>query len=165
MKRICAALLCLLFLTACGAGSQEETKDRRYEVLDGTGAVLYTIEDGELVDTLDSLLSEPLEDMEHSASTGDVEPLYTYVYCQEKTLLAGEDPDKERDYEELMRVLVPAEGETVVIQVLPDVEGLDELEGLDWLTDAVGLRDLLTSAVTVSPETAESLRSPARFVS
>lgn len=57
-----------------------------------------------------------------------------------------------------MRVLVPAEGETVVIQALPGVEAPD------WLTEAVDLEDLLTSTAEVSPETAEALRSPERFV-
>lgn len=162
MKRLCAALLCLaaLLLTACGGEEEQAEKDHYYEVLDSAGAVLYTVRDGELADTLDGLLGEPLEDTERAETAGGVEPLYTYVYCQEKTFLAGEDPDQERDYEELMHVLVPAEGETVVIQALPGVEGLD---GLDWLTVAVDLGDLLASAVTVSPETAEALRAPGRF--
>lgn len=160
MKRICAALLCLtaLLLTACGGENEQAEKDHYYEVLDSAGTVLYTVEDGGLADILDGLLGEPLENMEDSGDAEDVTPLYTYVYCQERTLLAGEDPDKERDHGELMRVLVPAEGETVVIQALPGVEAPD------WLTEAVDLEDLLTSTAEVSPETAEALRSPERFV-
>lgn len=159
MKRICAALLCLtaLLLTACGGENGQAEKDRYYEVLDSAGTVLYTVEDGGLADVLDGLLGEPLENMENSGAAEDVTPLYTYVYCQERTLLAGEDPDKERDHGELMRVLVPAEGETVVIQALPGAKAPD------WLAEAVDLEDLLTSTAEVSPETAEALRSPERF--
>lgn len=159
MKRICAALLCLaaLFLAACGGEEEKAGKEHCYEALDSTGTVLYTVKDGGMIDVLDDLLGGFLEDMEPSGAAGDVVPLYTYVYCQEKALLAGEGPDKERDYEELMYVLVPAEGETLAIQVLPGVEALD------WLAGAVGLESLTASVVTVSPETAETLRDPGQF--
>lgn len=161
MKRVFALLLCgaALLLTACGAREEAE-KDYYYEVLDSTGAALYTVKDGTLADTLDGLLGTSAEDMAASEAAEDIEPLYTYAYWQEETLLAGEDPDRERDYEELMRILVPAEGETVVIQVLP---GVEDLEGLNWLAETVDFDDLLTSVVTVSPETAETLRDPVRF--
>lgn len=164
MKRIFALLLCgaALFLTACGAEEQEVEKNHYYEISDSSGTVLYTVTDGELLDTLDDLLGTPVEDMEHPGDTGAAEVLYTYAYWQEKTLLAGEDPDGEREYEELMRIQVPAEGETLVIQVFPDA---DALEGLSWLTrETVDIEELLTSAVTVSPETAEALRAPEQFV-
>lgn len=161
MKRIFALLLCgVMLLTACGGERQETEKDHYYQVLDSAGAVLCTVTDGPLFDTLDDLLGTPLEDVEQDENTGDIEPLYTYVYCQEKTLLAGEDPDGERDYEELMQILVPAEGETVEIGVVPNADSLGELS---WLTEAVDIEELLRSVVTVSPEMAESLRDPARF--
>lgn len=162
MKRICTVLLCLaaLFLTACGAREEPE-KDHYYEILDSTGTVLHTVEDDKLTDTLGGLLGTPMEDMEQSGDAGDVEPLYTYAYWQEKTLLAGQDPDAERDYEELMHILVPAEGETLTIQVFPNA---NDLEGLNWLiTETVDLEELLTSKVTVSLETAAALRAPEQF--
>lgn len=162
MKRIFALLLCgVMLLTACGGERQETEKDHYYQVLDSAGAVLCTVTDGPLFDTLDDLLGTSLEDVEQDENAGDIEPLYTYVYCQEKTLLAGEDPDGERDYEELMQILVPAEGETVEIGVVPNADSLGELS---WLTEAVDIEELLRSVVTVSPEMAESLRDPARFV-
>lgn len=161
MKRIFALLLCgVMLLTACGGERQETEKDHYYQVLDSAGAVLCTVTDGPLFDTLDDLLGTSLEDLEQDENAGDIEPLYTYVYCQEKTLLAGEDPDGERDYEELMQILVPAEGETVEIGVVPNADSLGELS---WLTEAVDIEELLRSVVTVSPEMAESLRDPARF--
>lgn len=162
MRRTFALLLCgvMLLLTACGGERQAAEKNHRYEVLDSTGAVLCTVTDGPLFDTLDDLLGTPAEDMEQDETAGDMEPLYTYVYCQEKTLLAGEDPDGERDYAELIQILVPAEGTTIAVQVLPDMDALDAADGLDWLTEAVDLEALLTSAVTVPPETMETLRSP-----
>lgn len=162
MKRLFALLLCgaALLLTACGAGKEAE-KDHYYEVLDSAGAVLYTVKDGELAETLDGLLGTSSEDMDAAGDAGDVEPLYTYAYWQEMTLLAGEDPEAEREYQELIRVLVPAEGEELVIQVFPDTAAL---EGLNQLTrDTVDIASLLSSVVTVSPETAEMLRDPGRY--
>nr|WP_325297863.1 hypothetical protein [uncultured Dysosmobacter sp.] len=162
MKRLFALLLCgaALLLTACGAGKEAE-KDHYYEVLDSAGAVLYTVKDGELAETLDGLLGTSSEDMDAAGDAGDVEPLYTYAYWQERTLLAGEDPEAEREYQELIRVLVPAEGEELVIQVFPDTAAL---EGLNQLTrDTVDIASLLSSVVTVSPETAEMLRDPGRY--
>lgn len=162
MKRAFALLLCgvTLLLTACGGERQAVEKEHCYQVLDSTGAALCTVTDGPLFDTLDGLLGTPAEDMDQAEAAGDMEPLYTYVYCQEKTPLAGEDPDGERDYEELMQILVPAEGTAIAIQVLPDMDALDAVDGLGWLTEAVDLGALLTSAVTVPPETMEALRSP-----
>lgn len=162
MKRLFALLLCgaALLLTACGAGKEAE-KDHYYEVLDSAGAVLYTVKDGELAETLDGLLGTSSEDMDAAGDAGNVEPLYTYAYWQERTLLAGEDPEAEREYQELIRVLVPAEGEELVIQVFPDTAAL---EGLNQLTrDTVDIASLLSSVVTVSPETAEMLRDPGRY--
>lgn len=161
MKRVFVLLLCgVMLLTACGGERQETEKGHYYQILDSAGAVLCTVMDGPLFDTLDDLLGTPLEDVEQDENTGDIEPLYTYVYCQEKTLLAGENPDGERDYEELMQILVPAEGNTIAIQVLPGMDALDAVDSLGWLTEVVDLGDLLTSAVTVSSETAEALRTP-----
>lgn len=154
MKRMLAALLCLPLLTACGGETGSE-KEHYYEVLDSTGAALYTVTDGRLMETLDGLLGTPAEEMEPAE---DMEPLYTYVYWQEKTLLAGEDPEAEREYEELIHILVPAKGETLLVQVFP---GVDAQESLNQLTKGtVDIGELLTSAVTVSPETADLLRTP-----
>lgn len=164
MKRMLALLLCgaVLLLAACGAREEEAEKDHYYEISDHDGAVLYTVTDGEMLDLLDDLLGTPAEDMEHAGDTEDLEVMYTYSYWQEKTLLAGEDPETDREYEELMRIQVPAEGETLVIQVLPNA---DALEGLNWLTrETVDIGELLTSTMTVSPETAEALRAPESFI-
>ena len=161
--RLLLCALSLILLTGCGTKEAGEAveKDYYYEVLDSSGTALYTVGDGQLMDALDTLLGTPMEDTEPSGGAGDIEALYTYVYWQEKTLLAGEGPAQEREYEELLHTLVPAEGDTVVIQVLP---GLEDLEGASWLTDTVDLEELLTSQTAVSPEVLEVLRNPARFV-
>ncbi len=110
-----------------------------------------TVTDGEQVKVLDDLLSD--DDGWGVLTAEDPgEPAYSYIYCQQETLKAGQDP-ADRDYEELVRFTVSADADIVTMVILED---LPSLMGVD-------LEDVLTFTVDVPAETAEALRDPARF--
>lgn len=105
MKRhIIPCILSLtLLLTACGGEqaaadtAEEAVKDHYYQILDAAGKELYTVTDSGAVAEIDALINKAGgENADHGNAEGD--PLYTYVYWQETTLHAGEDPDAEREY-------------------------------------------------------------------
>ena len=160
-------LLCMLaltlLLTACGGGqnaddtAQEDGKDHYYQILDADGQELYTVTDDDAVAEIDALIGEAGgENAAQGGAEGD--PLYTYVYWQETTLHAGEDPEAERDYLEVFRTQVRSDSNAVTTEVLSDA-----LEGVgDWI-GVEGLDGLLTFTAEVSRETAGALRDPARF--
>jgi len=179
MKKIGVILLCLtaaLAMAACNVTSpsdgelqkewREDTEDilqdirdedsgkaHRYEVLDSQGKTLYTIDSEEGVEAVDEVLGEPLDGIRVSSEGGAA--LYTYVFWQERTLLAGEDPEAEREYEALLRCTVPAEGNVLSVEVtLPE-----EADPPEWLH----LDGLLSFGVELSEEAMEALRDPARF--
>ena len=110
MKRhIIPCILSLtLLLTACGGEqaaadtAEEAVKDHYYQILDAAGKELYTVTDSGAVAEIDALINKAGgENADHGNAEGD--PLYTYVYWQETTLHAGEDPDAEREYLEVFR--------------------------------------------------------------
>ena len=86
------------------------------------------------------------------------DPLYTYVYWQETTLHAGEDPDAEREYLEVFRTQVRSDSNAVTTEVLSDT-----LEGVGDAINIEGLGGLLTFSAEVSQETADALRDPGQF--
>ena len=157
------ALSLLLFaLTACGVPAADDPageaeKDHYYQILDAAGRELYTVTDDSAVAEIDALIGEAGgENAAHGGAEG--EPLYTYVYWQEATIHAGEDPEAEREYLEVFRAQVRSDSNEVTTEVLPDA-----MEALgDW-TGVEGLDGLLTFTAEVSPETADALRDPARF--
>lgn len=158
---LCALALTLL-LTACGGQDAEDTaeeakKDHYYQILDADGQELYTVTDDTAVSEIDALINEAGgENADHGSAEGA--PLYTYVYWQEATLHAGEDPDAEREYLEVFRTQVRSDSNEVTTEVLSDT-----LEGVgDWI-GVEGLDGLLTFTAEVSQETADALRDPARF--
>ena len=113
MKRhIIPCILSLtLLLTACGGEqaaadtAEEAVKDHYYQILDAAGKELYTVTDSGAVAEIDALINKAGgENADHGNAEGD--PLYTYVYWQETTLHAGEDPDAEREYLEVFRTQV-----------------------------------------------------------
>ncbi len=184
MRRNCIfALLLLLLLSGCGlhitspededfqAAWDEDWKDLQaqwdadkasrgekkhyYQVLDGDGALLYTVDRAEGVDALDDLLGNEDGDWDDRfvpEAGGEIACIY--CYCQEETLPAGEDPEEERPYEELVRFKVYREEDLVTLQILG---------GLEDLLPGTGLQDLFTFTITVPAETAEALRDPAQF--
>ena len=144
MKRhIIPCILSLtLLLTACGGEqaaadtAEEAVKDHYYQILDAAGKELYTVTDSGAVAEIDALINKAGgENADHGNAEGD--PLYTYVYWQETTLHAGEDPDAE---------------------VLSDT-----LEGVGSFVGVEGLGGLLTFTAEVPRETADALRDPAQF--
>ena len=172
----CLLALALL-LAGCGAGlpggteegaeSPEElldgldsdwgTKNHRWQILDDQGNELLTVSEEKAVAEIDGLFQE---DGWQSFSIGKEEeaetPLYTYVFWQEKTLLAGQDPKEEREYEEIIRFMIPAEGNTVTMLVLSGLENIKVPEYID-------LEDLLTFRSGAPEETLEALRDPWQF--
>ena len=72
----------------------------------------------------------------------------------QKTLLAGQDPSEEREYQELVRFAVSASEDAVTLYILED---LTVLPGVD-------LGGLLTFAIDIPAETAEALRNPSVFL-
>ena len=165
MKRhIIPCILALtLLLTACGGGqnaddtAQEDGKDHYYQILDADGQELYTVTDDAVVAEIDALINEAGgENADHGGAEGD--PLYTYVYWQETTLHAGEDPEAEREYMEVFRTQVRSDSNAVTTEVLSDT-----LEGVGDFVGVEGLDGLLTFTAEVSQETADALRDPAQF--
>ena len=158
---LCALALTLL-LTACGGQTADEPaaepeKDHYYQILDADGQELYTITDDTAVAEIDALINEAGgENADHGSAEGD--PLYTYVYWQETTLHAGEDPDAEREYLEVFRTQVRSDSNAVTTEVLSDT-----LEGMGDAINIEGLGGLLTFSAEVSQETADALRDPGQF--
>ena len=165
MKRhIIPCILSLtLLLTACGGEqaaadtAEEAVKDHYYQILDAAGKELYTVTDSGAVAEIDALINKAGgENADHGNAEGD--PLYTYVYWQETTLHAGEDPDAEREYLEVFRTQVRQGSNAVTTEVLSDT-----LEGVGSFVGVEGLGGLLTFTAEVPQETADALRDPAQF--
>lgn len=133
--------------------SNMDQKKHYWKVLDADGQELSTVTDAEMVKTLDDLLSdngnERLEE-----DPGD--PMYSYVFCQEKTLLAGQDPKEERGYEELVSFTVSASENVVTMRITGGLEDTFLLPGMN-------LGDILTFSISAPSETVEALRNPEQF--
>lgn len=188
-RRIRSALcaLSLIFLlTACGAGPLEkmlpedgdskdawdeawkeawsrmesaadgvqEGKRHYYQVLNEQEEELCAITDETQVEALDGLLGN-MGQMGQTELPEAEQVACVYVFQQEKTRLAGEAADLEREYEEIARFTVYQDQDLVTMQFLKGLEN----------TEAAGihLEDFLTFTISVSPETMEKLRDPARF--
>ena len=159
-----ALLLAALFLTGCadsGESAPQENmpaeKDHYYEVLEGEdGDVLYSVTDTDAVDKIDNLLGDVWENgdsVEEPSGT-----LYTYVYSQEKTLLAGQDPEEPREFQELFRVAVREDSDTITIQLMDKA-----LSGVKELLPQIDVGDILTFSTALPKESVESLRDPAQL--
>lgn len=186
MKRIwtlCAALLSLSLLAGCAVTSPKDPelqsdwdeaagetredfledlqnaledggeKAHRWRVLDAEGRELYTVTDPEAVAALDEILGD---DGWAALEQDPDDPAYSYVYSQEKTLLAGQDPDMEREYEDLMTFTVSASEDVLTIQILGGLEALALIPGVD-------MEDVLIFSVSIPAAAAETLREPGEF--
>ena len=155
-----ALLLGLLALSGCGPQTEDNGgmgKNHYYQVLDAGGAEVCTIKDEAAVAEIDGLINTAgREAGQHG--TDPEEALYTYVYWQEETIRAGEDPEAEREYLEVIRLIVRARSNTITTEILSGVT-----EHLEDLLPQAGLGELLVFSAEVSQETADALRNPAGF--
>lgn len=133
---------------------EEGEKARYYQVLDGQGAELCTITDEAGAAALDGLLGS--EEKELQEDPPAEEPVAcVYVYWQEKTLPAGQDPAAEREYEELIRFTVYRDKDLVTMEILGDLADR-EIAG-------ISLGEFLTFTSSMPQEAMEKLRDPAGF--
>ena len=127
-------------------------KDHYWKVLDSEGSEIGTVTDPEQVKAIDALLNDDGHRGDWLAEDpGD--PAYSYVYCQQETLKAGQKAE-DRNYEELVRFTVSASEDVVTLVILEDLPSLLHVD----------LGDFLTFTLTVPEETAEALRNPARLM-
>ena len=127
-------------------------KDHYWKVLDSEGSEIGTVTDPEQVKAIDALLNDDGHPGDRLAEDpGD--PAYSYVYCQQETLKAGQKAE-DRNYEELVRFTVSASEDVVTLVILEDLPSLLHVD----------LGDFLTFTLTVPEETAEALRNPARLM-
>ena len=126
-------------------------KDHYWKILDSEGGEIGTVTDPEQVKAIDALLNDDGHRGDWLAEDpGD--PAYSYVYCQQETLKAGQKAE-DRNYEELVRFTVSASEDVVTLVILEDLPSLLHVD----------LGDFLTFTLNVPEETAEALRNPAQF--
>ena len=134
--------------------SQDENgveKDHYWKILYSEGGEIGTVTDPEQVKAIDALLNDDGHRGDRLAEDpGD--PAYSYVYCQQETLKAGQKAE-DRRYEELVRFTVSASEDVVTLVILEDLPSLLHVD----------LGDFLTFTLNVPEETAEALRNPAQF--
>ena len=132
-------------------------KDHYWKILDlsdpeSAPVEAGTVTDKERIKALDDLFSDGGNwERRHGEDPGD--PAYSYIYCQQETLKAGQDPE-DREYEELIRFTVSAEEDVVTMVILEDLPSLLNVD----------LGDILTFTMAVPAETAEALRNPGQFL-
>ena len=127
-------------------------KDHYWKVLDAEGQELGTVTDPEQVEVIDDLLStDSHQETRMAEDPGD--GAYSYVYCQQETLKAGQKPE-DRKYENLGRFTVSESEDVMTMEILEDLPSLLNVD----------LGDFLTFTISVPAETAEALRDPARFL-
>ena len=69
MKKIALLLTMMaLVLTACGGKTDEAEKTHYYEILDGAGETLYTVQDQKRVEQIDELVNTAGMEISHAGS-------------------------------------------------------------------------------------------------
>ena len=127
-------------------------KDHYWRILDAEDEEVGTVTAPEQVKAIDDLLSDDGHQGDRlTEDPGD--PAYSYVYCQQETLKAGQK-EEDRKYEELVRFTVSAGEDVVTLVILEDLPSLLNVD----------LGDFLTFTISVPAETAEALRDPTRFL-
>lgn len=127
-------------------------KDYYWKILDASDQEIGTVTDPEQLKALDGLLSDDGSwGLRHVEEPGD--PAYSYVYCQQETLKAGQK-EEDREYEELVRFTVSSEKDVVTMVILADLPSLLNVD----------LGGVLTFNIDVPAEAAEALRNPGQFL-
>ncbi len=129
MKKILFGLaVCLLALASCGkspseTSSEPDTKQLKAEVYSAQDNVLLkTISDQELLSDLNNFSDWDGED----TPPEDLTPEHTLLVYQEKTLLDGQDPDAEREYELIETLTTYKDSRYMTAVIAPDaVKNLD----------------------------------------
>ncbi len=138
-----------------GLSDDWNAKGHCWQILDAEGAEVCTIDQEEAVQEIDELVEGDM-DWERASSVEDKSPLYIYVFMQQKTLLAGQDPESEREYEEVMRFTVYEDTDVMKMTILDSLG-----EGFPF--SMVDLEDVLTIYAKAPTETVEALRDPGQF--
>lgn len=132
-------------------------KDHYWKILDVSDeeaamVEVGTVTDLEQVKAIDDLLSDDGSQGDRlTEDPGD--PAYSYVYCQQETLKAGQK-EEDREYEELVRFTVSSEKDVVTMVILADLPSLLNVD----------LGGVLTFNIDVPAEAAEALRNPGQFL-
>ena len=119
MKRIITILIaCMFILAGCAFQTtnsigDEVEKKSRIEIFSIQDELLSTIDNE---DTINNLLNNN-DWSEVNELPEDLTPEYKLLVYQEKTLLAGQDPNEERDYE-LIETIIIFEDSPYVIEVI-----------------------------------------------
>lgn len=134
-------------------------KGHYWQVLDADGEEVCKIDGEEAVGMVDELTKGGGDWKQADSSPEDAKMLYTYVFMQQKTLLAGQDPDAEREYEEVMRFTVYEDSDVLTMVILDGME--DTLPAS--LSELIDLEDILTVHAEAPVDTVEALRDPQQF--
>mgnify|MGYP000000021659 FL=1 len=100
LKRISAVFLIINFLFLVGCSYQDESMESKKQ----SRIEIYSVEDKKLLKTIDDqiVVNELFSTYnweEKSELSDDLIPEYQLLVYQEKTMLWGQDPDKDREYE------------------------------------------------------------------
>lgn len=134
-------------------GEDGEEKDHYWIILDAEDNEAGTLTEEEQTRLVDDLLNDDGHWGDRIDTENPGAPAYSYIYCQQETLKAGQK-EEDRKYEELVRFTVSAEKDVVTLVILEDLPSLLNVD----------LGDLLTFTVSVPAETAEALRNPGQFL-
>lgn len=121
MKKIIGALtICVLFFTGCDSNAyQNVDKDMKKQ----SKIEIYSIQNDELLESIDNQETiKQLLEVDHwetvNSLPDDLIPEYKLLIYQEKTLLYGQNPNEESDYE-LVATITTFQNSSYVEEVIP----------------------------------------------
>lgn len=117
-KFIAVFIICMLCLAGCAGGSSQNKEEdakklSRIEIYSAQDELQVTVEDQTAIDhLLNDTDWSPVETL-----PDDLTPEYKLLVSQEKTLLAGQNPEEERDYE-LVETIIIFQDSSYAVQVI-----------------------------------------------